>query len=116
VSVVVLSVDVVSVDVVPVSVEPVVDSVEPVELDSVVSGVVVVIVVTVVVVPVVIVDVIVVVACARSGAAPASRTAAVIPSVISAPNATAQTTTRFHWLRIGIPPFPGSAYPTRRPR
>jgi hypothetical protein len=113
VSVVVLSVDVVSVEVVPVSVEPVVDSVE---LDAVVSGVVVVIVVTVVVVPVVIVDVIVVVACARSGAAPASRTAAVMPSVISAPNATAQTTARFHWLRIGIPPFPEVAYPARESR
>lgn len=108
-----LSVEVVSVEVVPVSVEPVVDSVEPVELDSVVSGVVVVIVVTVVVVPVVIVDVIVVVACARSGAAPASRTAAVIPRAISALNATAQTTARLHWLRIGIPPFSRFAYPAR---
>ena len=79
------------------------------------SGVVVVIVVTVVVLPVVIVLVIVVVACARSDAAPASSTAAVIPSAISTMNAIAHVTTFLYGRFNGIPPrLFASAGGTRR--
>jgi len=97
--------------VVPVVVLPVDVPVVPV---VVVSGVVVVIVVTVVVVPVVIVLVIVVVACTLDGAAPASSTAAVIPSAIKATNAIAHATAFVYRRFTGIPPFsPGDAYPDR---
>ena len=83
-------------------------AVEPV---VVVSGVVVVIVVTVVVVPVVMVLVIVVVACALDGAAPASSTAAVRPSVSRAAKAIVQTMSRLYGRFTGIPPFARDAYP-----
>ncbi len=98
-----------------VAVVPVVEVVLPVDAEVepvvVVSGVVVVIVVTVVVDPVVIVLVIVVVAWTLEGAAPASSTAAVRPSVISAANATAQAASRLYGRFTGIPPFRRDAYP-----
>jgi len=101
-----------------VPVVPVVAVVLPVDADVepvvVVSGVVVVIVVTVVVEPVVIVLVIVVVAWMLDGAAPASSTAAVNPSPMSAAKATAHFTRRMYERFTGIPPFRADAYPDCR--
>jgi hypothetical protein len=98
-------------------VEP--ELVEPV----VVSGVVVVIVATVVVVPVVMVVVIVVVACTLFGSAPASSTAAPMPSTSWAPKAAPQASSLLYCRFMPPPPsLQENAYPdpqrlrNRRPR